>query len=147
MDLNRVMIIGRLTQDPELRSTATGRSVASFGVATGRVWKDANGQKQQQTEFHNVVLWSKLGEIANQYLRKGRKVYIEGRMQTRNWVGQDGLKRYRTEVIGENMIMLDGPRGEGAGPAPVVAAPLEAGPVAGPAEVIEEEIRVEDIPF
>ena len=94
MDLNRVMIIGRLTRDPELKNTPTGKAVATIGLATNRVWIDANSQKQKQTEFHNIVLWGKLGEIANQYLRKGGKVYIEGRLQTREWTGQDGVKHY-----------------------------------------------------
>jgi single-strand DNA-binding protein len=89
MDLNRVMIIGRLTRDPELRNTPNGKAVATVSLATNRIWLDGNGQKQKQTEFHNVVLWSKLAEIANQYLRKGAKIYIEGRLQTREWTGQD----------------------------------------------------------
>jgi len=145
MDLNKVMIIGRLTRDPELRNTPSGKAVATIGVATGRAWADANGQKQKQTEFHNVVLWGKLAEIANQYLRKGGKVYMEGRLQTREWTGQDGVKRYRTEIIGENMIMLD-------------SRPVGTGVISGmnneptmvsevPQQVIDEEVKVEDIPF
>ncbi|OGH68853.1 MAG: hypothetical protein A2754_03340 [Candidatus Magasanikbacteria bacterium RIFCSPHIGHO2_01_FULL_47_8] len=143
MDLNRVMIIGRLTRDPELKSLPSGRSVASFSVATGRQWTDANGQKQKQTEFHNVVLWAKLAETAGQYLRKASRVYVEGRSQTREWTGQDGVKRYRTEIIGESFIMLDGrPMGEGTtGATPANYAPQPA------QEVVEEEIKVEDIPF
>jgi single-strand DNA-binding protein len=139
------MIIGRLTRDPELRNTPSGKAVATIGVATGRAWADANGQKQKQTEFHNVVLWGKLAEIANQYLRKGGKVYMEGRLQTREWTGQDGVKRYRTEIIGENMIMLD-------------SRPVGTGVISGmnneptmvsevPQQVIDEEVKVEDIPF
>ncbi len=146
MDLNRATLIGRLVRDPELRSIPSGKQVASFSVATGRVWKDANGQKQEQTEFHNIVVWSKLAEIASQYLRKGRQVYVEGRIQTRDWVGQDGVKRYRTEIIADNLIMLgSAPGGAGAvnathsGAAATVSAPV--------AEVMEEEIKVEDIPF
>lgn len=141
-----MMIIGNMTRDPEVRTTPTGRSVASFSVATNRVWTDANGQKQKQAEFHNVVFWAKLADIAGQYLKKGQKVYVEGRMQTREWTGQDGIKRYRTEIIGENMIMLSAKQGGGGGEwtgggnAP--AATEEA-----PAEVAEEEIKVEDIPF
>lgn len=142
MDLNRATLIGRLVRDPELRSLPTGKSVATFSVATGRVWKDANGQKQEQTEFHNVVVWSRLAEIAHQYLRKGRQVYIEGRIQTRDWVGQDGVKRYRTEIVGDNLIML------GSAPAGSVAgAPKTNDNAASPAEVVEEEIKLEDIPF
>lgn len=145
MDLNKVMIIGRLTRDPELRSLPSGKSVATMGVATGRAWTDANGQKQKQTEFHNVVMWGKLGEIANQYLHKGSKLYVEGRLQTRDWTGQDGAKRTRTEVIAENMIMLDS-RAAGTSLSTGGAEPVPAAEAA-PQEVIEEEVRVEDIPF
>jgi len=157
MDLNRATIIGNMTRDPELRSLPTGKSVATFSVATNRVWTDANGQKQKQAEFHNIVMWGKLAEIANQYLRKGRKVFVEGRIQTRDWTGQDGVKRYRTEVVADNMIMLDGGRGAGDGkfaPSAVDGAPSDNGvsyqPIdenAPAKEVIEEEIKVEDIPF
>src|SRR3989344_3127662 len=121
MDLNKVMIIGRLTRDPELRNTPNGKSVATIGLATNRIWIDANGQKQKQSEFHNVVMWGKLAEICNQYLRKGGKMYVEGRLQTREWTGQDGVKRYRSEVVGDNMIMLD------SRPAGSVGAPITSG--------------------
>ena len=145
MDLNKVMIIGRLTRDPELKNTPTGKSVATLSLATNRIWVDAKGQKQKQVEYHNVVLWSKLAEIANQYLRKGGKVYMEGRLQTREWTGQDGVKRYRTEVVGDNMIMLDS-KGAGTPGAPMGASDSSSVPEA-PQEVIEEEVKVEDIPF
>lgn len=148
MDLNRATLIGRLTRDPELRSLPSGKTVTTFGLATGRVWTDAQGQKQKQTEFHNIVMWSKLGEIANQYLRKGRQAYIEGRLQTRDWTGQDGVKRYRTEIVADNMIML-GSRPEG-GVEPLASAAAEPVNVPVPgeaAEVLEGEIKVEDIPF
>lgn len=145
MDLNRATIIGNLTRDPEVRSTPNGRSVCSIGVATNRFWTDTNGVKQKQAEFHNVVLWGKLADIAGQYLKKGQKVYFEGRLQTRDWTGQDGAKRTRTEIIADNMIML-GSRGAGDYPA--------AGSVAQSATVEQstnesnnEEIKVEDIPF
>ena len=147
MDLNRVTVIGRLTRDPELRTTTSGRSVASITVATGRVWTDQSGNKQEKSEFHNCVLWGKLAEIAGQYLTKARRVYVEGRLETRDWVGTDGVKRYRTEIIVENLIMLDGPRGSGTMPAPAAAA-QPADPLASPViQVVEEEIKVEDIPF
>ncbi len=151
MDLNRVTIIGRLTRDPELRTIPSGKSVASFSVATGRAWTDGSGQKQKQTEFHNIVMWGKLGEIAGQYLRKGSKIYVEGRLQTRDWAGQDGVKRYRTEIIAENMIMLDAKGMDGGtntgfsgGSAAMNSAPSYD---EQPPEVVEEEIKVEDIPF
>src|SRR3989338_5303121 len=91
--LNRAQIIGNMTRDPELRQTGSGQSVTSFGVATNRVWKDASGAKQEEVEFHNVVAWGRVAEICAQYLRKGSKVYIEGRLRTRDWEGQDGQKR------------------------------------------------------
>lgn len=151
MDLNRVMIIGRLTRDPELRSLPSGRSVASFSVATNRQWTDAQGQKQKQVEYHNIVVWSKLAEVANQYLKKGSQVYVEGHLQTREWTAQDGTKKNRTEIICDSFIML-GSRAGGEGsdftpPSSVGAAPSMATPSAAPQEVVEEEIKVEDIPF
>ena len=120
MDLNKVMIIGRLTRDPEMRTTGTGTNVVSFSVATGFTWTDQSGQKKEQTEFHNVVAWRKLAEIINQYLKKGSQVYIEGRLQTRSWDGQDGKKNYRTEIVADNMIML-GSKSGGSGAAPAAS--------------------------
>ena len=107
MNLNKAMIIGNLTRDPEVRTTPSGQTVANFAVATNFTWNDANGQKQEKAEFHNVVTWRKLAEIVGQYLKKGSKVYIEGRLQTRSWDDQSGVKRYRTEIIADQMIMLD----------------------------------------
>lgn len=135
------MIIGRLTRDPELRSLPSGRSVSSFSVATNRQWTDQAGQKQKQVEYHNIVVWGKQAEVASQYLRKGAQVYVEGRLQTRDWTAQDGSKKVRTEIICESFIMLGSKPGTsnsfGDSPAPVGA----------PQEVMEEEIKVEDIPF
>ena len=163
MDLNKVMLIGNVTRDPELRSTPSGQSVASFGLATNRVWKDqASGERKSAAEFHNIVAWRKLAEICGQYLRKGSKVYVEGRLQTRNWQGQDGNKRYMTEVIMENMIMLDRkPQGDFS-PSPGMPqqatstspqAPNQASPPQ-PEEIPtiqidenQDEVRIEDIPF
>jgi len=118
MDLNKAMVIGRLTQDPEVKTTTTGKNVTSFGVATNLTWKDQQGQKQEKVEFHNMVCWGKLADICGQYLQKGKKVYIEGRLQTRQWDGQDGVKRNRTEIVADNMIMLDGPGGAGGSGTP-----------------------------
>jgi len=134
MNLNKAMIIGNLTRDPELRTTPGGQSVCSFGVATNQVWTDQQGQRQERAEFHNVVTWGKLAEICSQYLSKGRKVYIEGRLQTRDWEGQDGIKRYRTEIIGENMIMLDRSGGK-SNDGPEIPSDDN------------EEVKKEDIPF
>ncbi len=142
MDLNRATLIGRATRDPEMRTTPAGQSVATLSVATGRAWTDQAGVKQERSEFHNCVLWGKLAEIASQYVTKGRRIYVEGRIETRDWTGQDGVKRYRTEIVVENMIMLDGPRGAttpGTAPASVGTSQ--------PPEMVEEEIKVEDIPF
>jgi len=103
MNLNKVILVGRLTNDPNLRTTPTGQAVCSFGLATNRIWTDKNNQKQEKTEFHNIVLWQKLAETASQYLKKGSLVLIEGRIQTRSWQDQNGNKRYRTEIVAENM--------------------------------------------
>lgn len=104
--LNRAQIVGNLTRDPEMRYTPNGQSVCSFGVATNRRWKDANGNLQEAVEFHNIVAWGKLAEITSQILHKGNKIYVEGRLQTRTWEGQDGSKRNRTEIVAENFITL-----------------------------------------
>ncbi|MCD6528338.1 single-stranded DNA-binding protein [bacterium] len=108
MNLNKVIIVGNLTRDPEIRTLPSGQTVVSFGVATNRIWTDQNGNKQESTEFHNVVTFGKLAEICSRYLTKGRLVLIEGRIQTRTWISQDGTKKSRTEIIAENMQM--GPR-------------------------------------
>ena len=101
------MIIGNVTRDPELKSTPSGQNVASFSVATNLVWTDKSGTQQKKVEFHNIIAWRKLAEICSKYLKKGSKVYIEGRLQTTDWTGNDGVKRYRTEIVADNMIMLD----------------------------------------
>lgn len=165
MDLNKAMIIGRLTKDPEVRTTTSGQAVASFSLATNFVWSDQSGQKQERVEFHNIVVWRKLAEICGQYLKKGSKIYIEGRLQTRDWAGQDGVKRYTTEIIAENMIMLDSkgsagttgnfnappqPRGHNQAPSePVINADQPANFNTGNSNTPsdEEEIKVESIPF
>ena len=144
MDLNKAMIIGNLTRDPESRTTPNGQNVCTFGVATNLVWTDASGQKQSKAEFHNIVAWRKLAEICSQYLKKGNKVYIEGRLQTRDWEGQDGVKRYRTEIIADNMIMLD-TKGSGSGN---YSAPKSSDDGSQPTPPnSEDEIQVENIPF
>jgi len=147
MDLNKVMLIGRVTQDPELRNTANGAAVTSFGLATNLVWTDQSGQKQEKVEFHNLVAWRKLAEICAQYLQKGSKIYAEGRLETSSWDDQSGNKKYRTEVIMDNMIMLDR-KNDNAPSAPrqATVAPKESAPSATP-QSTEDEISVEDIPF
>lgn len=108
MNLNRAILIGRLTRDPEIRTTPSGQTVTHFGLATNRVWNNQEGKRQESTEFHNIVAWSRLAEICSQYLRKGSLIMIEGRLQTRSWQAQDGTTKYRTEIIAENIQL--GPR-------------------------------------
>ncbi len=145
MDLNKVMLIGRLTKDPEVRATPGGTSVSSFSVATNRAYTDTQGQKQEKAEFHNIVAWGKLAEICGQYLTKGKRAYIEGRLQTRDWVGQDGIRRYSTEVIAENMIMLDGGGGGQRGAFGQNDAPAPTNPA--PSANNDDERTIEEIPF
>lgn len=104
--VNLVMLIGNLTREPELRYTPQGHAVCSFGLATNRTWI-SDGEKKESVEFHNIVAWNKLAELCKQLLAKGRKVFIQGRLQTRSWEGQDGVKRTRTEVVAEDMVILD----------------------------------------
>src|SRR3989344_7632230 len=143
--LNRVMLIGNLTRDPELRYTPQGTPVCTFGLATNRSWQPASGgERQEETEFHRIVAWNKLAELCNELLFKGRKVYLEGRIQTRNWTAADGAEKTTTEIVIDNMIILDSKRREGqvvggegyqneayAEPAPAAAA---GGPVVVPDE-------------
>jgi len=105
--LNKVMLIGNLTRDPEMRYTPQGTAVCTFGVATNRQWTIESGEKKEDVEFHNVVAWNKLAEICAQLLKKGRKVYVEGRLSTRSWQGQDGTQKQRTEVVINDMVILD----------------------------------------
>lgn len=156
MNLNKVFLIGRLTRDPESRTMPSGQAVTSFGLATDRFFTDKTGQKKQQTEFHNIVLFGRQAEIASQYLTKGAMVMIEGRLQTRSWKDQSGNTKYKTEIVGERMQL--GPKSSGGGgnksfPAQDKNAPeptREEEPQQAPEEipVIEEgEIDMKDIPF
>lgn len=145
--LNKVMLIGNLGADPEVRYTQDGTCVCNIRIATTERWKNRNGEQQERTEWHRVVLWGKLGEIAGQYLGKGRQVYIEGRLETRKWTDKDGNDRYTTEIRANEMKMLGG-RGEGAAAAaPAQAAqPAAADPFAG-APDFEAPPEDDDIPF
>ena len=134
--LNKVQLIGNLTRDPELRYTPQGTAVCTFGLATNRAWTTEGGEKREDTEFHRVVAWNKLAELCSQLLFKGRKVYVEGRLQTRSWTGQDGSQRQTTEVVIEEMIILDNKQAEG-----VEAAPTET-PVTPTEESPSEEPKV-----
>lgn len=144
MNLNKVMLIGNLTRDPEVRTIPSGQQVCSFGLATNRTWSDQQGNKQSQPEYHNIVAWGKLADICAQYLHKGKKIYAEGRLQTTEWEGKDGSKQRKTEIVMENMQMLDAPRTTGPGvstsPAPHTSSPE-------PEQEHTPEIRIEDIPF
>ncbi len=154
--LNRVQLIGNLTRDPELRYTPSGTAVVSFGLATNRSWSTDNGEKHDETEFHNIVAWNKLAELCSQFLVKGRKVYLEGRLSTREWAGQDGQKRQRTEIVIDDMILLDnkgaGAKGESETPAP--SAPASSPKATKKVEPEEdhsnsnnEDVAPDDIPF
>lgn len=169
--LNKVMLIGNLTRDVEVRYTPAGTAVATFGLATNRSWSSGDGSdRQEETQFHRIVAWSKLAEICGQLLFKGRKIFIEGRLQTRKFTGQDGLQREITEVVAENMMILDTRNRDGApmggateedfvGVSQEVsaqsqeAAPVEEEKVEKPkkaakvAEPVDDSVNVEDIPF
>ncbi len=146
MDLNKVQLIWNITQDVELKQTPNGQNVCSFSLATNRNWTDTTWIKQEVAEFHSIVLWGKLAEIAGQYLHKGKKIYIEWRLQTRSWEAQDWTKRYKTEIVWENMIMLDNNKtwdfSQGSSD-----SFSSAGAVKKSTPKQEEEISIEDIPF
>lgn len=153
MYLNKAIIIGNLTKDPELKSLPSGIKVATLSMATNRTWKDKNGVKQEGVDFHNVVVFDRQAENVAQYMKKGSSLMVEGRMQTRSWDAQDGTKKYRTEVVADKIQF--GPRKEGSAP---YSAPASAQGSAGAKpststgkpdtiEYPEEEINLEDIPF
>ncbi len=142
MNLNKAFIIGRLTGDVKLRATPSGQSVASFGMATNRYWTDKSGQRQEKTDFHNIVVWGKTAEIANQYLVKGSMVFIEGRIETRSWDAPDGTKKWRTEIIAERIQLGPKPRGETVETERAQAAPKEE---KLPEVQLDEENTAEDI--
>lgn len=148
------MLIGNLTRDPEVKTTPQGTAVATFSVATNMTWKDASGARQEKVEYHNVVAWRKLADICGQYLKKGMKVYIEGRLQTRDWQAQDGGKRYRTEIVADVMQMLDragAPSGStGSAPKSTPAFPSNDLPTIqqdAPELGKADEINLDEIPF
>lgn len=154
MYINKVQILGNLTRDPELRALPSGVKVASFALATNRSWKDANGAKQEATEFHNVVAFAKPAELIAQYCKKGSSLYIEGRLQTRSWE-QEGQKKYRTEIVVENFQFGPKPTGGGTGTyhADQGASPKKDGAKSAKEDDLEsieypqENVNVDDIPF
>lgn len=125
--LNKAELIGNLTRDPELRYTPSGTAVCSFGIATNRNWTTDTGEKHEETEFHRIVAWNKLAELCSQFLVKGRKVYVQGRLTTRSWTGQDGAQKSTTEIVIDDMILLDSnrPAASGASAEPVIEAKAE----------------------
>ena len=157
--LNKVMLIGNLTRDPNLRFTPNGTAVCSFGIATNRAWTPSDGgEKQDRVDFHNIVAWAKLAEICGQLLHKGDKVYLEGRIQTRDWKTEDGAERRITEIVIDNMMLLSNSRGRGEdmdemdgmpmddmGSAPAAKPAAKAKPVSDQVEAVEDVS--DDIPF
>jgi len=164
--LNRVMLIGNLTRDPELRYTPRGTAVCTFGLATNRSWQPSDGgERQEAAEFHRIVAWQKLAELCAQLLFKGRKAFLEGRLQTRTWTGKDGQERTTTEIVIDNMIILDSRRREGEGGTRVFKSPSankitadnkttvkdkeesKEVKVEKPVKKTKEEVKADDIPF
>lgn len=140
MNLNRAIIIGRLTRDPESRTLPSGQAISNFGMATNRVWNNPETkEKQEQVEFHNIVAFGKLADICNKYLKKGSLAMIEGRIQTRNWKDQDGNTKYRTEIVAEGLQM--GPRPQGSKNEETKEEKIPE------VQVEEDEVKNEDIPF
>lgn len=150
MYLNKAFIIGNLTRDPELKALPSGTKVSSFSLATNRVFKDKDGQRQETTDYHNIVAFGRLGELSAQYLKKGSQAFVEGRIQNRSWDKQDGTKGYRTEVIAENIQFGSRPGGGPSAASPATPGkgtetPEPAGD--GKIDYPQEEINPDDIPF
>lgn len=150
LSLNRAQILGNLTRDPEMRYTPNGQAVTHFSVATNRRWKNQDGSDGESVEYHEIVVWGKQAETITPMLKKGEPVYVEGRLQTRNWEGQDGVKRYKTEITADTVIVLSG-KGKGSGDwtPKEKSNPVEKISKADekPKKDEEEEIDIEDIPF
>ena len=146
--INRVILVGRLGKDPEVRHLENDTTVANFTIATSESYKDKNGQKVETTEWHNIVLWRGLAKVAESYLKKGDLVYIEGKIRTRSWDDKDGNKRYTTEIYGDNMTMLSGKKTDGAGSsdsAPQYSEPKSSQPLAPISDIIDSP--EDDLPF
>jgi single-strand DNA-binding protein len=148
--VNKVILVGNLGADPEVRFTPSGQAVANFRIATSENWTDKNGQKQERTEWHRIVVWGKLGELCGEYLGKGRQCYVEGRLQTREWNDKEGKKNYTTEVVANNVVFLGGRDGAGArnGQRPTRNGGEELGmPPPGMEEPATQTAGEDDIPF
>ena len=149
--VNKVILLGNLTRDPELKYTPQGHAVCTFGVATNREWV-SNGEKQEAADFHNIVAWNKLAELCSQLLSKGAKVFVEGRIQTRSWEGEDKVKKYRTEIVIDEMIVLTGKggttgAGAGAGEGSQEVAGAEMGDTQATGDDAAEDIASDEVPF
>lgn len=144
MYLNKAFVIGNLTRDPELKALPSGSHVCSLSIATNRIWKDANGMKQEGTDYHNVVVFGRQAETCAQYLKKGQNAYVEGRMQTRSWDGQDGQKKYRTEIVADRVQF--GPKSQGGSQTANAGSEVPSKDES-PMDYPEEEISADDIPF
>jgi single-strand DNA-binding protein len=145
--VNKVILIGNLGADPEVRHLQNGASVANFRLATSETYKDRQtGERREQTEWHNVVAWRGLAEITEKYLRKGSKVYVEGKLRTRKWQDKDGQDRYTTEIQADEMTLLDRPTGE-PGAAPAAARPAAQPMAASPQPMVAPADEVDDLPF
>lgn len=150
-DFNQAIVMGNLTRDPELRTTPSGQSVASFAVATNRSWQDPSGERRDSVEYHDIVAWGKLGELVSNYLSKGRKVLVVGRLQTRSWEAQDGSKRQKTEIVATDINFVDraGEGGDfgGATDAPAKDNSKKKSDDVQIEDMGEGEINLDDIPF
>lgn len=163
MNVNRVILVGRLTRDPEMRTTQSGQTVTTIGLATSHRWSDKGGQKQEKTEFHSIVIWGRMAEVAAQYFTKGQEAFFEGRLQTRTYTGKDGVERRITEVIAESMEFGNRPTGQGGGgysregnaSAQTKPVTRDSANAVSPDDDIptinlddeKEEIKIEDVPF
>lgn len=143
--VNKVILVGNLGKDPEVRYLENGASVANFSIATSESYKDKNGNRQEQTEWHNVVLWRGLAQIAEKYLRRGSQIYIEGKLRTRSWQDKDGNTRYTTEVVGDQMTMLGG-RSSSNGDTNAPSPASESAKSSGSADISTED-EADDLPF
>ena len=144
MSVNKVILIGRLGNNPEMRNTGSGTAVANFNIATSENWNGKDGQKQERTEWHRIVVWSKLAELCGQYLSKGRQVYVEGRLQTRSWDDKDGNKKYTTEVVANTVQFLGSNAQAGQGQGDQVGKEMAPPP---PAQMAGSAFTEDDIPF
>lgn len=160
MNVNKAIIVGRLTRDPEKRTTQSGTTITNFSVATSSKWKGQDGQQNEKTEFHNVIAWGKRGEVIAQYMTKGQEIYVEGRLETSSWDDKEtGKKMYRTEIVMENFEFGSKPAGAGGGQGTYKSKQQNQAPAAAPEQPKEEEIptinlddeadevKIEDVPF